>query len=109
MNESPFACQTDKKGCTNCARHVFCLRLHKILSTLAVAEETQVDLEFRIRFQSLLQELVSLGYDYPFGHESCQLSERDSRPNIELLREAQELLIDVKNFIRFGESERKSI
>ncbi len=109
MVGDPFESQRQKKACQGCARHVFCLRLHKVLTSLALAEETAEDLEYRIRFQSLMQELVGLGYDFPLGHQHCQLSKLDSRSSIDLLREAQELLLDVRNYERLGEEERKQI
>ena len=73
--------------------------MQKILRALASAQETHEDLEYRIRFRSLLQALLALGYDYPEGGQgqTCDLSQIDYRNARDLLREAQELLIEVRD------------
>ncbi len=96
LTEVPFQW---KSSCPSCARKLYCQRMQKILAALASAQETHDDLEYRIRFRSLLQELLSLGYEYPEGgsNRTCELSELDYRDARELLREAQELLIEVRD------------
>ena len=88
-----------KHACSTCGRKLYCQRMQKILAALATAQETHEDLEYRIRFRSLLQALLSLGYDYPDGGQgqSCDLAKLDYREAKDLLREAQELLIEVRD------------
>ena len=108
MAGDPFESLSLKNDCSSCPRHVACMRLQKILSALALEENTEAYPEYRVRFQSLKQELLRLGYAYPSGNERCQLKHRDSRANIALLHEAQELLIEIKDFSCMGQNLRRS-
>jgi hypothetical protein len=98
-----------KSACSSCSRKLFCQRVHKVLAALAVAHETHEDLEYQIRFRSLLQELVRLGFDYPEGSSICELARLETREAKDLLREAQELLIEVRDAPRLDAIERKSV
>ncbi len=86
-----------KDSCSVCSRRLYCKRMQKILAALASAQETHEDLEYKIRFRSLLQALLNLGFDYPDGGQRCDLAVLDSREARDLLREAQELLIEVRD------------
>jgi|GEM_PF-3691869 hypothetical protein len=105
----PVDSSNPKTVCSACSRKLFCQRVHRVLAALAVARETHKDLEYQIRFRSLLQELVRLGFDYPEGHAVCELARIGTREAKDLLREAQELLMEVRDASHLDAIERRSV
>jgi hypothetical protein len=72
-----------------------CQRISLVVEDLQQQEIHVWDIEHRLRYRSLVKELAALGFDYPDGLHRCDISVMKRPEIMALLREAQELLIEV--------------
>jgi len=86
---------TMKSHCKSCDRRHMCQRISLVVDDLRHQEIHVWDIEHRIRFRALMKELAALGYDFPDGTHRCDISHMHRPEIMALLREAQELLLDV--------------
>jgi hypothetical protein len=84
-----------KSHCKSCERRHMCQRISLVVEDLQHQEIHVWDIEHRLRFRSLMKELAALGFDYPDGLHRCDISQMKRPEIMALLREAQELLIEV--------------
>ncbi len=86
-----------KTACRACEKRHLCHRIADVISDIGQVEMRVWDLEHQIRFRSLMRELSRLGYEFPEGYSLCDVSRLSRREVTDLLREAQELLIEMKD------------
>lgn len=86
---------TLKSNCKTCDRRFMCQRISSVVEDLRHQEIHVWDIEHRLRFRALVKELAALGFDYPDGITRCDISQMHRPEIMALLREAQELLIEV--------------
>jgi len=86
-----------KPACKSCEKRHLCHRIADVLSRISASEVNVWDLEHQIRYRSLMKELGRLGYEFPEGYALCEVSKMSRKEVTELLREAQELLIEIKD------------
>lgn len=84
-----------KPLCKSCERRHMCQRISLALEELHHQEIHVWDIEHRLRFRALVRQLAALGFDYPDGISRCDISNMQRPEIMSLLREAQELLIEV--------------
>ncbi len=86
-----------KAACKTCEKRHLCHRIADVLGSISVTEVNVWDLEHQLRYRSLMKELGRLGYEFPEGYALCEVSKMSRKEVTELLREAQELLIEIKD------------
>ena len=84
-----------QNACKKCEKKHLCLRINNTITAISAINPKVWELEFQIRFRSLLKELARLGFVFPDGLNLCEISHMDRREVVNLLREAQELLIEM--------------
>ncbi len=86
-----------KPGCNSCEKRHLCHRLVDNLEAIARLQVNVWDLEYKIRIKSIHSELNRLGFAFPDSIRFCEINRMTHKEVVELLREAQELLIEMKN------------
>ncbi|MCX6128343.1 MAG: hypothetical protein NTX25_04675 [Proteobacteria bacterium] len=86
-----------RPGCSSCDKRYLCNRVSGIMGDIAKIQMNVWDLEYKIRFKSLITELNSLGFEFPDSIRYCEMSEMTHKEATQILREAQELLIEMKS------------
>ncbi len=89
------ATATMKSHCKSCERRHMCQRISLVVDDLHQQEIHVWDIEHRLRFRSLMKELAALGYGFPAGLHRCDISQMKRPEIMAILREAQELLLEV--------------
>lgn len=84
-----------KSHCKVCDRRHMCQRMALVVDDLKQQEIHVWDIEHRIRLRALMKELAMLGYDFPDGTHRCDISQMQRPEIMALLRQAQELLLDM--------------
>ncbi len=106
MSTSPTSSM--KSACRSCEKRHLCNRIAEVITEFSQIEMRVWDLEHQIRFRSLLRELGRLGFEFPDGYSLCDVSRLSRKEVTDLLREAQELIIEMKDLRSFeDELERK--
>ncbi len=72
-----------------------CQRISLVVDDLHQQEIHVWDIEHRLRLRALMKELAALGFDFPEGLHRCDISQMNRPEIMAILREAQELLLEV--------------
>ncbi|HET9241487.1 MAG TPA: hypothetical protein VFO10_29745 [Oligoflexus sp.] len=84
-----------KSNCKNCERRHLCQRISLVVDDLKLQQIHVWDIEHRLRYKALMKELAHLGFDFPDGLHRCDVSQMNRPEILAILREAQELLLEV--------------
>lgn len=84
-----------KSHCKSCTRRHLCQRISQVTQDLQQQHLHVWDIEHRLRYKALLKELAALGFDFPDGLHRCDVSQMNRPEIMAILREAQELLLEV--------------
>jgi hypothetical protein len=91
-----------KPGCSACEKRHLCHRLVGVMDDIARIQTNVWDLEYKLRFNSLKNELNKLGFEFPDSVRNCEITRMTHKEATNLLREAQELLIEMKSNNEIG-------
>lgn len=84
-----------KSACKSCERRHMCQRIALVVDDLQLQEIHVWDIEHRLRYRALMRQLAAFGFDFPDGLHRCDISQMDRPEIMAILREAQELLLEV--------------
>lgn len=85
-----------KSACKSCEKRYLCHRIADVIEDIQKTEMLVWDLDHQIRYRSLMREMTRLGYAFPEGYSFCDISKMSRKEITDLLREAQELLIEMR-------------